>query len=109
MDAFQNALHIESNEQGQRLDLARELLQTGKGWVVVGDKIALIPERDHICCEVITRHYSSASAGSYEREAQEAKRLLSESTLASAVSARKLVWRVVEDYGMGRAVVWNEG
>jgi hypothetical protein len=43
MEAFQDALHIEPDEQGQRLDLARELLQTGKGWVVVGDLVALIP------------------------------------------------------------------
>ena len=109
MHAFQDALHVELNEQGQRLNLACELLQTGEGSVVVGDLIALIPGSDHISCEVITRHYSSASAISYEREAEEAKQLLAESTLAPAVSSRKLVWKVVDDYGMGRAEVWREG
>ena len=108
MHAFQGALHIEVNEHGQRLNLARELLQTGEGWVVLSNLVVLLPGHDQIDCEVITRHSSSGNASMYELEAKNAKLLLSESTLASYVSTRKLAWSVVDDYGMGRTEVWRE-
>src|SRR5262249_25817399 len=109
MDAFQSALHIGTDEQGQRFDLALELLATKKGWVVVADTIGLIPEPDHIACEGITRHLSSVSSSQYEHEAKTAQQILATSTLGVAIASQRLIWSVVDNYGMGRAEVWHEG
>lgn len=106
MSAFRGSLGIDVDTTGQRLDLAREVLDGG-GSVLLQDRVALHSEGDEIECAVITRWISTRNPELFEREIEEAKELLAASTLVTHLK-KPLRWIVVDDYGMGSIQVWPE-
>ena len=108
MSAYKDALHIEPEESGSRLQLALELLSSGEAVVLLGDRLALRPMASRILCEVITQlPAQSREPAAHLSEIESAKRMLNASTIASAVKTKKLEWLVVDDYGTGTVELWN--
>jgi len=102
MGAYKDALHVTAEEVGARAALAMDVLANRRGVVVLDGVLALRPESNHIACEVIA---SRSTSGQYRLAIEEAQSLLKRSTISNAVSGIKLVWVVVEDYGMGVGVL----
>jgi hypothetical protein len=108
MSAYKDALHIEPEESGSRLQLAVECLSSGKVVVLLGERLALRPMPGRILCEVITQlPTQSRQPTAHRSEVESAKRMLTASTIASAVSSKKLEWLVVDDYGTGTVELWH--
>ena len=108
MSAYKDALHIEPGESGSRLQLARELLSSGKAVVLLGERLALRPMASRILCEVITQlPTQSREPAAHLSEVESAKQMLNASTIASAVNSKKLEWLVVDDYGTGTVELWH--
>jgi hypothetical protein len=108
MSAYSDALHIQPDESGSRLQLALEVLSSGKAVVLLGQRLALRPMPGRILCEVITQlptHNRQPAA--HRSEVESAKRMLSASTIARVVRSKKLEWLVVDDYGTGTVELWH--
>jgi hypothetical protein len=103
MSAYKGDLHIRSDESGGRLALARELLATGQGVVVLDGILALRPDGGGILCEVI----ADGSESDFASEVAGAQDLLARSTLDLHAISRKLQWLVVDDYGTGTRELWR--
>ena len=107
MDAYQHALKIAADVDGRRLDLARDLLATGNGVVLLEHCVALRSEGYRIVCEVLTRLPTGARDNEgFEAEIATARRALEASTIYAAVDGCELEWIVVENDGMGTARLW---
>jgi hypothetical protein len=108
MSAYKDAVRIDPEESGSRLELARELLRNGDAVVLVGGRLALRPLPDRILCEVVTQTPPpSRGVSAYLTEVESAKRMLMASSIASGVAGRKLEWVVVDDYGTGTTELWH--
>jgi hypothetical protein len=101
MSAYKNDLHIDSFEEGQRLQLAIDLLEQAQGAIVIDNRLALRAGPRGITCEVIVR-------GSAEPQLQveSAKVILNGSAIGKHLHAWKLEWIAVEDYGTGTVQLW---
>lgn len=105
MSAYKDALHISANETGGRVELAAELLSSGRGVVVLNHLLALRPVASGLVCEVMG--HNGRNPHHYKAEVESAQALLANSSLASATAGKKLSWLVVEDYGMGTVELWR--
>jgi hypothetical protein len=108
MSAFRDALHIGIDTNGQRMDLAVDLLRQNAGVVVLADQLVLRPESERVVCEVIASDISrKRSATEYEEMVAGGKELLSRSMLRDGLSARELEWLVVADLGNSSVELWH--
>ena len=104
MSAYRNALHIKSDVSGDRLTLAKELLSTGQGVVVIDGALALRANGNEILCEVI----SGGQGADLSSEVADAKNLLLRSTISLLTTpGLDLQWNLVEDYGTGTQELWR--
>jgi hypothetical protein len=107
MRAFDNALHLTASASSERADLARVLLDTREGVVVLDAFVALRPENGGITCEVIVpSHSCNGNEQRYKELIVEAQALVRASPLAGFLAAKPLRWLVVDDYGMGTVQLW---
>ena len=107
MNAYQNALRIKTDTRDSRLDLARALLQSGEGAVLLEGVLALRSVGGRVICEVLSRFRDAdQSDEAFVEEIAAARALLEASTIRDAVLAREHEWIVVDDYGMGVAQLW---
>ena len=106
MSFYKNAFHIQSNDDGQRIELAKKLLSNGDGIVFVDNCFALRLIKEGLLCEVLAHSLNNKSQ--YEEMIDQAKGILTSSTLANFIANKKLIWTIVEDYGMGVADLWCE-
>jgi hypothetical protein len=107
MRAFDNALHLTAGASPERVALARELLESRKGVVVLEGRVALRPEGGGITCEVIDpSHDSTGSEAHYERLVAEGQKLIEAFALVGFVEASPRRWIVVTDSGMGAVQLW---
>jgi hypothetical protein len=101
MSAYKNDLHIEGSEEGQRLQLAVDLLRHAQGVIVIDDLLALrAGSQGIITCEVIVRGPAEP-----QLQIENAQALLNSSTIGKHLHARNLEWIAVEDYGTGTVQV----
>lgn len=108
MNSSRDALRISSQEMGPRLQLALEVLASGRSSVILDDMILLSREGAGVSCEVFTSSCSNAKAAeAYRQECDAARQHFNASTLGSALFSHTLVWSVVDDYGMGRVELWR--
>lgn len=104
MSVFRNGLYITSDTTGDRLNLARELLESGEACVVLDGRVAMDRRGDRTLCSVITRA-PDGTARVFEGEIQAAKQLLYTSSIRQFVR-EPMDWEVVDDYGNGAVRVW---
>lgn len=88
----------------QRIELAKELLSSGEGIVVLDNCVALSLIKGGLLCEVFTYR----DENQYEKMIEQGKSILNSSNLAEFIQHKKTIWTVVEDYGMGVAELWRE-
>ena len=101
MDPYNGRLCIRSDETGARLSLAQELLETGRGSVVLDGRLILEPAGNEICAAVLAK----SSIQDFAAQVELAKVLLAGSTLALAGPKQKLRWEVVDE--TGSVLLWR--
>ena len=109
MSAYRDALQIDSTSSPKRVQLAVQLLQNGDGAVLLEGRLALRSMEDDVLCDVVA-HKPRPAEGyrGYRAMVNEARAALMNSFLWPAVEGKKLRWSVVEDYGTGTIVLWEE-
>ena len=101
MSAYKDALHISSKESGSRLALARDLLSSGQGVVVLDGFLALRPTPEGLLAEVISYGSSPEPVALVDA----ARVLLEQATLV--LPAQPYATLIVNDYGPGTMEVWR--
>lgn len=108
MSVYRDALQITAESPVDRLALARALLQSGEGVVVLDDRLALRSSQGSVLCEVIDRSIGLPKRGpsEYESLVKAGRQLLQDSPLWEDVRGRELRWFVIHDYGNGAVQLW---
>ena len=109
MHAYEDALQLSLDSSAQRVALARSFLTSCSGVIFLEEQLALRPQADRIICEVVDPYHGEhGSDERYRRLVENAQSLLDASQLSGAVAGKKLEWCVVDDYGMGTALLWQD-
>jgi len=101
MDPYHGRLCIRSDEAGDRLALAQELLESGEGAVVLDGVLVLQSAGSEISAAVLAK----SSARDYAAQVASAKALLAGSTLVMSNTKGKLRWEVVDE--TGSVLLWR--
>lgn len=102
-----DALRIDHDASPQRLALAATLLADRAAVVLLHGALALRPEPERIVCEVLDPlHGESGSEQRYLALVDDAKRILENSAISTAVTGKTQYWCIVDDYGMGTIQLW---
>jgi hypothetical protein len=107
MSAYENAVTVDPDSSEDRVTLAADLLQSGRGEVLVDGMLALRPMRAEILCEVIDPDAGvHRCSEEYKVLVENAGRALAASRLGKRLPSKPLRWLVVEDHGTGTTELW---
>jgi|SRR5690348_7062327 len=101
MDPYNGRLCIRSDEAGERLALAQELLEAGNGAVVLDGVLVLQSVGNEISAAVLAK----SSARDYAAQVASAKALLAGSTLVVPNTEGRLRWEVLDE--TGSVLLWR--
>jgi hypothetical protein len=108
MSAYKDAFAIDDSASDEQLALAKEILASGRGYVLFERQIALRAIGAYLLCEVIDQEPSAhRCSNEYEVLVENAQRALEASRLQKFLPALPLKWLVVEDSDAGIEELWH--